>query len=79
MSELWADYMWGDLLLTKFTFAIEEIVVQEFSLYASNSEEAFELVKQKYRTEFMLEPGEATFKQMVLMEPSDETAEWSMF
>jgi len=64
----------------KFTFAIEEIAVQKFSLFANDSEEAFELAEQKYKSgEFVLEPGEVTFKQMALIEPSNEMTEWVMF
>jgi len=66
--------------MQKFIFAIEEIAVQEFSLYANDAEEAFEFVEQKYKSgEFVLEPGVVTFKQMALIEPCNERTEWVMF
>ena len=64
----------------KFTLSIEETVVQEFSLYANDSDEAFELVKQKYNSgEFVLEPGEVTHKQMAITKPENEATEWVEF
>ena len=67
-------------MLRKYVFAIEESVVQNFTLYANDSEEAFELAEQKYKSgEFILEPGEVTHKQMAIMEPADEVTEWVEF
>ena len=64
----------------KYVIAIEELIVQEFSLYANDSEEAFELAEQKYKSgEFVLEPGKVTYKQMAIMKPADDVTEWVMF
>ena len=67
-------------MIRKYVVAIEELVVQEFSLYAGDPEEAYKLAEQKYKSgEFVLEPGEATYKQMAITEPEDKVTEWVRF
>ena len=64
----------------KFTLTIEETIVQEFSLFANDSDEALELAIQKYKSgEFVLEPGEVHYKQMAIMKPEDEVTDWIEF
>ena len=64
----------------KFILAIEELVIKEFSVYANNVDEALELAKQKYKSgEFVLEPGEVTYKQMAITKPEDDATEWVEF
>ena len=69
-----------DNLKKKYVFAIEETIVQEFTVYAENSEEAFEIAEKKYNSgEFVLEPGEVHYKQMAVISPEDEATEWVEF
>ena len=69
-----------DIVKKKFVFAIEETVVQEFTVYTNNSEEAFEIAEKKYNSgEFVLEPGEVHYKQMAVISPEDEVTEWVVF
>ena len=65
---------------SKFVVAIEETVVQDFEIYAEDGYEAIEKAKEKYRSgEFVLEPGNVTFRQMSLNKPEDEESEWIEF
>lgn len=51
----------------KYTITIEETVVKDFKIEAESAEEAFEMAEQKYKTgEFILDPGECQYKQMLL-------------
>ena len=64
----------------KFKVAIEETVVGEFEVEADNFAEALEIAEEKYKKgEFVLEPGEVQFKQMAIVEPSNEVTEWKEF
>lgn len=64
----------------KFVVAIEEIVVQEFEVFAEDGEEAMEKAEKKYWLgEFVLEPGNVSFRQMAIMKPDNEVTEWVEF
>jgi len=66
--------------MTKYTIAIEEIVVEEFEIEANDSGEALDIAAEKYRKgEIVLCPGEVRFKQMAVMKPDCEATEWSEF
>ena len=64
----------------RYTVAIEETLVQEFEVVASGAEEAIEVAVQKYKSgEFVLELGEAQFRQIAIQNPDDEASEWTEF
>ena len=66
--------------MKKFIIAIEETVVDEFEVEANSAEEAMEIAQENYRNgEFVLEPGEVTFKQMSVVKPSEESTGWVEF
>ncbi len=66
--------------MKKYTIAVEETLVKEFKVYASNAEEAMKIAEKKYRNgEFILDPGEVQFKQMCISKPENEVTEWSEF
>lgn len=63
-----------------FTIAIEETVVEEFKVKAINAEEALKIAERKYKNqEFILCPGEVQFKQMAVIDSSNEVTEWFEF
>lgn len=63
--------------MKRFVIAIEETVVQEFTVDADSAEEAMKLAERLYRKgEYVLEPGEVQFRQMAITEPSSEVTEW---
>lgn len=63
----------------KFKVAIEETVVDEFTVEADSESEALEIARQKYRKgEFVLEPGEVQYKQMAVVSEK-ENHEWHEF
>lgn len=64
----------------KFKVAIEETVVGEFEVEADNFAEALEKAEENYKKgKFVLEPGEVQFRQMAIVEPSNEKTEWREF
>lgn len=64
----------------KYTITIEETNTKDFEIKASSAEEAYEIAERKYKAgEFVLDPGECQFKQMVITEPSEESTEWREF
>ena len=66
--------------MKKFIIAIEEMVVQEFEVFAENSEEAMNKAIENYKSgKFVLEPGEVQFKQMAILKPENEVTEWCEF
>ena len=66
--------------MKKFTIAIEETVVQEFEIEANSTEEAWDIAERKYRSgEIVLEPGEVQWRQMAIVNPSNEATEWKEF
>lgn len=66
--------------MKKFIIAIEEMVVQEFEVFAENSEEAMNKAIENYKSgKFVLEPGEVQFKQMAILKPKNEVTEWCEF
>ena len=66
--------------MKKFIIAIEETVVDTFEVEANSAEEAMEIAEENYGNgEFVLKPGEVTFKQMSVIKPSEESTEWVEF
>lgn len=66
--------------MKRFVIAIEETVVQEFTVDANSAEEAMKLTKRLYRKgEYVLEPGEVQFRQMAITKPNSEVTEWVKF
>ncbi|MDD4125997.1 MAG: DpnD/PcfM family protein [Eubacteriales bacterium] len=64
----------------KFVVVIEETVSDEFIVYAENESEALETAEQKYKAgEFVLEPGNVSFRQKALVEKSSKPLEWIEF
>lgn len=64
--------------MKKFVIAIEETVVKEFEVWAEESCEALNIAEEKYYNgEFVLNPGEAQFRQMASV--GDEPTEWVEF
>lgn len=67
-------------MLKKFTVAVEETIVQEFEVIASDSKEAINIAADKYHSgEFVLSPGEVQFKQIAVVKPEEDMTEWSKF
>lgn len=63
-----------------FTIVIEETIVEEFRVTANDVEEALKVAEHKYRNEeFILCPGEVQFKQMAVLNSSNEVTEWVEF
>ena len=64
----------------KYTITIEETNAKDFEIEAESAEEAYEIAEQKYKSgEFVLDPGERQFKQIVITNPSKEATEWREF
>ena len=64
----------------KFIVTIEETVSENFTVEAESAEETMDIAEEKYnKCEFVLEPGNLTFKQMAIMYPENEAAEWTKF
>ncbi|MBQ1387208.1 hypothetical protein IIY68_00175 [Candidatus Saccharibacteria bacterium] len=64
----------------KYTITIEETCAKDFEIEAESANEAYEMAEQKYKTgEFVLDPGECQFRQMIITKPSDEATEWREF
>ncbi|MBQ2776743.1 MAG: hypothetical protein IJF50_04510 [Peptococcaceae bacterium] len=63
-----------------YTIAIEETVVDAFEIEANNADEAMEIAEELYwKGKIVLEPGDVLFRQMAIIQPSDETTEWVEF
>ena len=66
--------------MEKYTVAIEETVVEEFSILAESEQEAIDIAIKKYKTgEFVLSPGEVQFHKISVVEPSSKAVEWFEF
>jgi hypothetical protein len=51
--------------IKKFVVAIEEMVSQEFEIFAKNDEEAMQIAEEKYKNgELVLSPGNLVCKQI---------------
>ena len=60
--------------------ALEETVVGEFEVQAENFSQALDIAEDKYKSgEFVLEPGEVTFKQISVIAPDNESTDWKEF
>lgn len=59
--------------MKKYTIIIEETVVEEFEVEATEADEALDIAAQKYRKgEFVLAPGEVQLKRMAIVSPNSE-------
>ena len=66
--------------MKKFTLAIEESIVQEFGVMASNADEAMAIAIEKYNSgKFVVEHGEIHHKQISIVKPENESSEWVEF
>ncbi|MBD5434484.1 MAG: hypothetical protein HDR35_09375 [Treponema sp.] len=64
----------------KFIVTIEETVSENFTVEAESAEEAMNIAEEKYnKCEFVLEPGNLTFKQIAVISPESEATEWTEF
>ena len=64
----------------KYTITIEETVTKDFEIEASDTDEAYEMAEQKYKSgEFVLDSGECQFRQIAITKPSNEATEWQEF
>ena len=64
--------------MKKFIIAIEELVAQNFEVWAEDSREALAIAEEKYQSgKFVLESGEVQFRQMASV--GDEPTEWKKF
>lgn len=67
-------------VMEKYKITIEEILVDEFEVFADNAEEAMKIAAEKYVIgDFVLYPGEVQRKQMAINEPWNETTEFVEF
>lgn len=63
--------------MKSFTVTIEELVSQDFSVWAESRKEAVEKAIEMYRRgDFVLAPGELEMKRIRLDEDSDEWMEF---
>ncbi len=63
--------------MKKYVIAIEESYVKEFEVEAEDSEEALNLVEEKYRSgEFSMDGCTCNAVQMAITEPSKKATEW---
>ena len=64
----------------KYTITIEETCAKDFEIEASNSDEAYEIAKQKYKSgEFALDPGECQSRQIAITTLNNKATEWREF
>ena len=65
----------------KFIITIEEMVTEDFEVFAETEEEAVEIATKKYNSgEFVLEPGNLVAKQMEIHNVTDdEYTDWFEF
>ena len=64
----------------KYTITIEETCAKDFEIEASNSDEAYEIAKQKYKSgEFVLDPGECQSRQIAITILINNATEWREF
>lgn len=66
---------------TKFIVTIEEVINQDFEVIASDFDEAIKIAKIKYNNEeFVLSPGNVTFKQISVKNKNDNSCtDWIGF
>ena len=61
----------------KFIVAIEETVSQDFVIDAENTEEALEIIREKYKTcECVLEPGNLIGTKILIRNEFEEDSDW---
>lgn len=67
--------------MKKFNILIEEHIVEKFEIEAENMEEAFNIAEKKYYNgEFVLEPGNVSYKLMSgETADGEESTEWVEF
>lgn len=64
----------------KFKVCIEEMVSERFEVEAKDKNEAIETAIKKYKNcEFVLEPGNVTFRQVAVCEDNDSEPVWVKF
>lgn len=66
--------------MKKYKIAIEEIVVDEFELFADSVEDAMRIAEENYANgNFVLCPGLVQYKQMAVVKPLEEITEFTRF
>lgn len=66
--------------MKKYTVTIEETISEDFEVQANSAEQALGIAARKYKGgEFVLCPGELTYKQICVSSPESEITEWSEF
>lgn len=66
--------------MKKYVVTIEEVVSQDFEVWAEEGEDPLKIAEEKYWTgEFILSPGEVQHRQMAVHSPDSEAAEWVEF
>lgn len=64
----------------KYNVTIEETVAKTFEIEAENERESKEIAVNKYKSgEFMLSPGELTYKQIQVCDEKTTLIEWEEF
>ena len=66
--------------MNKYIITIEEVIDEDFVVFAEDAEQAMEIAEEKYESgEFVLEQNNVTFRQMAISQPEDEATEWVEF
>lgn len=64
----------------EYTITIEKAVTKDFKIEASSTDDVYKMAGQKYKSgEFILDPGDCQFKQIVIMKPVCGYDEWREF
>ncbi|MGL4484493.1 MAG: DpnD/PcfM family protein [Anaerovoracaceae bacterium] len=66
--------------MKQYTIEIQETVYEAFDVKASNADAALEIAERKYKDgEFVLEPGEVTYRELKVILPESEETDWKEF
>ena len=66
--------------MEKFIITIEEVIDEDFEVFADDVEQATRIAIEKYKSgEFVVENNNVTFKQIAIRKPDNEITEWFEF
>ncbi len=66
--------------MLKSIVCIEEIISQEFEVIHAASEDPLKIADEKYHAgEFVLSPGEVSYKKIAVVSPPERETEWREF